>query len=163
MNEQTDLIKPNVEDPNKPMIGIRDLKAHNDATCRTVVSVREHEIVTDEKTGANTGPTPLETVLGGLAGCEAVMIYRVAEALGYDYSGVDMEVQGEVDGRGSRGVRGVRPYFNWVKMNITIRSNDTDPKKLETIKKNAEARCPVMNLMKDAGVDVETNWQIAPE
>lgn len=163
MNDEAELIKPGVDDPNKPLIGIRDLTAHNDATCRTVVSVRDHEVITDEKDGTNTGPTPLETVLGGLAGCEAVMIYRVTEALGFKYSGVDMDVQGEVDGRGSRGVRGVRPYFNWVKMNISIKSNDIDSKKLAVIKKNAEARCPVMNLMKDAGVDVETNWEVVPE
>ena len=41
MNEETGLIKPNV-DPDKPMIGVRDVKAHNDATCRTVVTVRGH-------------------------------------------------------------------------------------------------------------------------
>ena len=159
MNDEAGLIKPSV-DPDKPMIGIRDLTAHNDATCRTVVTVRDHEIVCDEKDGTNTGPTPLETVLGGLASCEAVMIFRVTEALGYKYDSVEFEVQAEVDGRGSRGVRGVRPYFNWVKMKIVITSDDIDDKKLAAVKKNAEARCPVMNLMVDAGVDVETDWNV---
>jgi uncharacterized OsmC-like protein len=159
MNEETGLIKPNV-DPDKPMIGVRDVKAHNDATCRTVVTVRGHEQVCDEKDGTNTGPTPLETVLGGLASCEAVMIFSVTEALGYKYDTVDFDIQAEVDGRGSRGVRGVRPYFNWVKMKVTITSNDIDDKKLVAVKKNAEARCPVMNLMIDAGVDVETDWNV---
>ena len=159
MSDHKDLVKQSV-DPNKPMIGIRDLKAHNDATCRTVVTVREHEVVCDEKDGANTGPTPLETVLSGLASCEAVMIYRVCNALGYKYESVDFEIQAEVDGRGSRGVRGVRPYFNWVKMKIMITSDDIDEKKLASVKKNAEVRCPVMNLMVDAGVDVETDWNV---
>lgn len=122
--------------------------------------MRGHEQVCDEKDGTNTGPTPLETVLGGLASCEAVMIFRVTEALGYKYNSVDFDVQAEVDGRGSRGVKGVRPYFNWVKMKITITSNGIDDKKLAAVQKNAEARCPVMNLMIDAGVDVETDWTV---
>jgi len=159
MSESDGLIKPSV-DPDKPMIGLRDLKSTNDATCRTVTTVRGHEIVCDEKDGSNTGASPLETVLAGLASCENVMIYRVCDALGYQYDSVDTEIQAEVDGRGSRGVRGVRPYFNWVKMIITITSNDLDEKKLATVKKNAEARCPVMNLMVDAGVDVETDWNL---
>lgn len=122
--------------------------------------MRGHEQVCDEKDGTNTGPTLLETVLGGLASCEAVMIFRVTEALGYKYNSVDFDVQAEVDGHGSRGVKGVRPYFNWVKMKITITGNDIDDKKLAAVQKNAEARCPVMNLMIDAGVDVETDWTV---
>ena len=37
----------------------------------------------------------------------------------FKYGGVEMEAEGEVDQRGSRGVR---PYFNWVRLRIKVRS-----------------------------------------
>ncbi len=52
--------------------------------------------------------------LSSLMGCEGVIINRCAEAMRFKYSSVHMEADGEVDQRGSRGVQGVRPYFNWV-------------------------------------------------
>ena len=69
---------------------------------------------------------------------------------------------GEVDGRGSRGVRGERPSFNWVKLKIRLHSNET-PERLERLKKNVEYRCPVMNLFREADVDVEADWKLVPE
>ena len=102
-----DLLPPSV-DPNKKLIGIREVRALNDATARTISTVRDFEIVTDEPTGSNTAPTPLETVLSALVGCEGVIINRCAEALKFDYSGVAFACAGQVDARGSRGVAGVR-------------------------------------------------------
>jgi len=49
---------------------------------------------------------------------------------------VDMECEGEVDQRGSRGVQGVRPYFNWVNLKIAIHSNES-PQQLERLKKTS--------------------------
>ena len=73
-----------------------------------------------------------------------------------------MECEGEVDQRGSRGVQGVRPYFNWVNLKIAIHSNES-PQKLERLKKNVEYRCPVMNLLRGAQVEVRTEWTLVPE
>ena len=59
-------------------------------------------------------------------------------------------------------MRGVRPYFNWVRMNIRILS-DEPPERLEKLKKNVEYRCPVMNLFRSADVEVEANWVLVKE
>ena len=56
-----------------------------------------------------------------------------------------IEAEGEVDRRGSRGVPGVRPYFNWVRLEIRVRSNES-PERFAKLIKNVEYRCPVMNL-----------------
>jgi len=157
----SDLLPPGV-DPDKLKIGIRKVTARNGASARTVMTVRGHEIVTDEPNDGNTGPTPLETTLAGLLGCEGVIIDRCAGAMRFKFSRVDMEAEGEVDGRGSRGVRGVRPYFNWVKLKIRIHSNET-PERLERLKKNVEYRCPVLNLFREADVDVQADWELVPE
>ena len=75
-----DLLPPGV-DPDKLKIGIRKVTARNEATMRTVMTVRGHELVTDEPQDGNTGPTPLETTLAGLLGCEGVIINRCATAM----------------------------------------------------------------------------------
>jgi len=156
-----ELLVPSV-DPDKLKLGIRKVSARNAATARSVMTVRGHEVVTDEPNDGDTGPTPLETTLSALLGCEGVIIYRCAGAMGLRYSGVEMEAEGEVDQRGSRGVRGVRPYFNWVRMTIRIHSGET-PERLEKLRRNVEYRCPVMNLFRAADVDVEAVWALVSD
>jgi len=152
-----DILPPDI-DPAIKKIGIRRLSARNEAAARTVITVRGHEIVTDEANAGDTGPSPLETVLASLAGCEGVIINRCAEAMGFDYKAVDMQAEGDVDPRGSRGVAGVRPYFLAVRLNIALHS-DEPAERLAKLRKNVENRCPVMNLFRDAGVDVTVKWE----
>ena len=156
-----DLIPPSV-DPNTARISIRRLTARNEATARTVTRVRDFEVVTDEPDDGNTGPTPLESVLAAFLGCEGVIINRCANAMRFQYSALDMECEGEGDGRGSRGVPGVRPYFNRVKLKIILHSDET-PERLAKLNKNVENRCPVMNLLRDADVDVAADWEMVPD
>ncbi|WP_295315160.1 OsmC family protein [Roseobacter sp.] len=157
MNTQDpDLLAPSV-DPNKKAIGIRKVSARNEARPRTVVMVRDHVLITDEKE-TDTGPTPLEMALSSLMGCEGVIINRCAEAMSFDYTAVDMDGEGEVDQRGSRGVQGVRPYFNWVKLNIRVHTDETRDR-FDRLIKNVEYRCPVMNLFRSADVEVIVNWE----
>ena len=152
----TDLLPPSI-DPAKKALGIRRVSARNEASTRSVMMVRDHVVITDEK-GISTGPTPLEMTLSSLLGCEGVIINRCAEAMKFEYTAVDMEADGEVDQRGSRGVQGVRPYFNWVKLRIRVHTGETQDR-FERLTKNVEYRCPVMNLFKSADVNVEINWE----
>lgn len=152
----TDLLPPSV-DPNTKALGIRRVIARNEASTRSVMMVRDHIVITDEKE-SNTGPTPLEMTLSSLLGCEGVIINRCAEAMQFVYTAVDMEGDGEVDQRGSRGVQGVRPYFNWVKLRIRVHTDETQ-ERFERLTRNVEYRCPVMNLFKSADVDVQIIWE----
>ena len=151
-----DLLEPTI-DPTKKALGIRRVSARNEASTRSVMMVRDHIVVTDEK-GTNTGPTPLEMTLSSLLGCEGVIINRCAEAMNFKYSAVDMEADGEVDQRGSGGVQGVRPYFNWVKLRVRVHTDEPEDR-FERLTKNVEYRCPVMNLFKSADVDVDIQWE----
>lgn len=152
----TDLLPPSV-DPNTSALGIRRVVARNEASTRTVMMVRDHVLVSDEK-GTNTGPTPLEMCLSSLLGCEGVIINRCAEAMHFDYTGVDIEADGEVDQRGSRGVQGVRPYFNWVRIKIRVHTDEPQDR-LERLARNVEYRCPVMNLFRSADVKLDVTWE----
>ena len=151
-----DLLPPSV-DPNTKALGIRCVSARNEASTRSVMMVRDHIVITDEKE-SNTGPTPLEMTLSSLLGCEGVIINRCAEAMQFAYTAVDMEADGEVDQRGSRGVQGVRPFFNWVKLRIRVHTEETQ-ERFERLTRNVEYRCPVMNLFKSADVDVQITWE----
>lgn len=151
-----DLLPPSV-DPNTKALGIRRVSARTEASTRSVMMVRDHIVITDEKE-SNTGPTPLEMTLSSLLGCEGVIINRCAEAMQFAYTAVDMEADGEVDQRGSRGVQGVRPFFNWVKLRIRVHTEETQ-ERFERLTRNVEYRCPVMNLFKSADVDVQITWE----
>ena len=156
----SELLEPSV-DPKTKLLGIRKVSGKNEASTRTVMTVRKHTIVADEAAGGDTGPTPLETTLAGLVGCEGVIINRCATAMHFKYSGVDIDAEGEVDQRGSRGVHGVRPYFNWVKLTIRIQTDEPDDR-FAKLKKNVEYRCPVMNLFRSADVKVDAEWIKVP-
>lgn len=160
INQSGDLLPPSV-DPNKKAIGIRRVSARNEARTRSVMMVRDHVVITDEKE-SNTGPTPLEMTLASLLGCEGVIINRCAEAMGFAYTAVDLEADGEVDQRGSRGVAGVRPYFNWVKMTIRVHTDESE-ERFAKLTKNVEYRCPVMNLFRSADVAVDVVWERIPK
>ncbi len=132
----------------------------------TLVSVatRSHRWIIDEpekKGGTDLGPTPLESLLGSLAGCESVVLRLVAEAIGFAYSDLNISCEGTADMRGARGVKGVRPYFTAVKMVIEI-TTDEPPNRLELLRRNVEQRCPVMNLFESADVEMDVTWRARP-
>jgi len=77
-----DIIPPSI-DPETKKIGIRHVRAINAAGTRTKVQVRDFPpVFTDEPDtlgGTNTAPSPLETVLVALVGCDGVIIHGVAK------------------------------------------------------------------------------------
>jgi uncharacterized OsmC-like protein len=155
-----DLLAPSV-DPDKALLGVRKVAARNEASTRTVMMVRDHVLITDEKE-SNTGPTPLEATLASLLGCEGVIINRCAEAMKFAYCAVDIEADGTVDQRGSRGVSGVRPYFQSVRMRIRVHTEEPDDR-FARLRRNVEHRCPVMNLFRAADVEMDVRWEkVAP-
>jgi uncharacterized OsmC-like protein len=161
-----DLILPPSVDPLTKKLGIRNVTGHNAAGTRTEIKVRDFDIVvTDEPDtmgGTNTAPSPLETVLVALVGCDGVIINGVAQAMKFDYSGVDFDCTSQIDIRGPKGVKGVRPYFEKVDITLTLYT-DEPPERVAKLQANVENRCPVMNLMRDAGVELTAIWKTLPK
>lgn len=104
----------------------------------------------------------MENVLASLLGRESVIIHIVAKAMDFKYSSANMESEVEIDRRGSAGVIGIKPYFSWVKVKITLQTNES-ANRVEQLKKNVLLRCPAMNLLKDANIKIEDEWIIVPE
>jgi len=155
-----DIIEPSI-DPATKKIGIRHVKATNAAGTRTKIQVRDFEpVYTDEPAslgGTNSAPSPLETVLVALVGCDGVIINGVATAMKFTYSGVDFACESQIDVRGPKGVPGVRPYFETAKLDITVYSDESDVR-FQQLRKNVEFRCPVMNLLNAAQVGMDVQW-----
>lgn len=159
-----DIIEPSI-DPQTKKIGVRHVRATNAAGTRTKIQVRDFEATyTDEPAslgGTNTAPSPLETVLVALVGCDGVIINGVANAMGFSYSGVDFACESKIDVRGPKGVRGIRPYFESGTLEITVYSDEPEAR-FRQLCKNVEFRCPVMNLLAAAKVDMQVNWYLRP-
>ncbi|PHQ95527.1 MAG: osmotically inducible protein C [Marinosulfonomonas sp.] len=159
-----DIIEPSI-DPSTGKIGIRHVKATNAAGTRTKIQVRDFPpIYTDEPHslgGTNTAPSPLETVLVALVGCDGVIINGVAAAMQFSYTGVDFACESQIDVRGPKGVPGIRPYFETTKLEITIYTDETEAR-FQKLCKNVEFRCPVMNLLNAAQVLMDVTWTTRP-
>lgn len=151
-------------DANPDFLRRKTLSAHNEATMRAVINTGKFvtfvTFVTDEpkpQGGTGEGPSPLQAVLGALCGCEAVTFNRTAADLGFDYDSLDFEAAFTIDIRGRLGDRKVRPHFQTVRVRAVVATQET-PEAFAAVVDETEARCPVMNLIVDAGVDLEVEW-----
>lgn len=160
-----DIIEPSI-DPHTKKIALRHVKAVNGGGTRTRIQVRDFApIFTDEPAslgGTNTAPSPLETVLVALLGCDGVIIHGVATAMKFDYAGVAFACESQIDVRGPKGVPGVRPFFESVTLEIVVYTDESEAR-FRQLEKNVEFRCPVMNLLRAADVDLVATWVRKPK
>jgi uncharacterized OsmC-like protein len=149
------------DDSDGAFVRRKALTAHNEATMRTVVDTGElGTFVTDEPVahgGTGEGPSPLQAVLGALCGCESVTFNRTAAELGFEYDSLDFEAAFTIDVRGRKGDRSVRPHFQTVRVRAVVATDESE-ERLCAVVEETEARCPVMNLLRDASVDLRVEW-----
>jgi len=107
--------------------------------------------------GTNEGPNPLEYLLGAVSACTSIIINYAAKDQNFQYSGVRFSAEGTLDPRGFKGVEGITTYFQTVKITINIETKESC-ENIFRLKEAVEKRCPIYNLLKDAGVDVTTDW-----
>ncbi|MDH3499833.1 MAG: OsmC family protein [Acidimicrobiia bacterium] len=119
---------------------------------------------TDEPTGhggTGEGPSPLQTVLGALCGCESVTFNRTAAEMDFEYEKIEFVAEFTIDIRGRLGARGVTQHFRTVRVEAVVTTHES-PERLSEVVEETEARCPVFNLMTDAGVNMEVRWSRNP-
>lgn len=137
------------------------VRAHNETGTRTVATTAAGlTMVTDEPVshgGTGSAPTPLQTVIGALCGCSAVTFARAAEEGAFVYQGIDFVAEFTIDRRGLLGEAPVRPHFQSVTVTAEVRTAEPE-QRLADVVDVTERRCPVRNLLIDAGVDLSMNW-----
>lgn len=77
--------------------------------------------------------------------------------LGFDYDSLDFEAAFTIDVRGRLGNRSVRPHFQTVRVRAVVATRES-AEAFAAVVEETEVRCPVMNLIVDAGVDLEVEW-----
>ncbi len=145
----------------EPIIRRKTLTAQNDATMMTIIDFGEHgHVVTDEPLahgGSGEGPSPLQTVLAALCGCEGVTFRRTASEMGFEYDSITFEAEYTIDIRGRMGKRDVRPHFQTIRVEAKVATDEPEERLAEVVEET-ERRCPVFNLVSDAGVDLVVRW-----
>jgi putative redox protein len=127
---------------------------------QTVVSSKQHTITIDEPPamgGQDTGPDPLTTLLGALAGCENVVANLVAKELNFDLQGIEFDIQGTIDTRGLMGDPNVKPYFQQVTIHAKVKTNESQ-ERIEELQRITDSRCPVYTTLKAAGIPLQSKW-----
>jgi len=149
------------EDLSKPIIRKKSVSVSNDGTMKAVIDTGDFgTFITDEPTahgGTGAGPSPLQAVLGSLCGCESVTFNRTAAEYDFKYDGIEFDAMYTIDIRGRKGVRSVVPHFQSIRVQANVTTNETQERLAEVVEET-EARCPVYNLLKDAGVRVDITW-----
>ena len=148
-------------DTSEPIVRRKMITAVNHASMMTEMDFGEFGyFATDEPEahgGTGEGPSPLQAVLGALCGCESVTFRRTATELDFDYDKIEFEAEFTIDIRGRLGVRGVTQHFRTVRVQAVVTTLESE-ERLREVVEETEARCPVFNLINDAGVNLEVHW-----
>lgn len=126
------------------------------------IQVRDFEpFFVDERKeigGNNAGPNPLEYFLGSLGACTSVIATMIAKEQDFSFGNLEFETNGDLDPRGYQGVEGVQTYYQSVEVTVVMETEESD-EAFENLANEVERRCPLFNLLKDAGVEVISNWE----
>ncbi|MEV8254430.1 OsmC family protein [Rhodoglobus sp. NPDC076762] len=132
---------------------------------RTRVGIREFGFVTDQplaKGGENSAPTPMEFVAGAVNACITVTIESVAKELDIDLKDIETLSRAHMDVRGFAGTADVSPHFSDYALLVQVVTNASESK-LAELRLLVEKRCPATNLLRDANVALDLQWQFSPE
>lgn len=131
---------------------------------RTTVNVRDFSFDIDEPArvgGTDTAPTPMEFVAGALNGCVGVVIEQVAKELGFPFSGMETYSIATQDTRGFAGTADVSPFFHSYHLEIHVETDVLDMALRQELTAQVHRRCPAINLVQAAGVNLDINWVFA--
>lgn len=137
---------------------------------RSVISVRDVPPLwldePQELGGSNRGPTPLESVLGALCGCTAMIVHIMKREMRFEFESLRCDADGVIDvrraemkrtGKKYSEVEPIAHHFHQVRQRIYIATQEDDERLAELARQVARL-CPVSRLLEDAGVDFEVQW-----
>lgn len=123
------------------------------------VSMRDHKLTVDEPEvlgGKDTGPNPVELILGALGSCQEITYRAYATALGIPLDEVSVTLDGDIDLRGFFGVDdSVRPEYGAIRGTVHLTSTAPEAD-LEMLRGAVNAHCPVLDILtKGVPVDLQ--------
>lgn len=129
------------------------VRAQSENPTKTVVRARNFEMIIDEPPnvgGTDEGPTPVEYILGALAGCLNVVGHVVAQEMAFTLRGISFELEGDLDPAKFSGKQTAsRAGYQAIRVKINPDA-DATAEQLETWLKTVESRCPVSDNLSNA-------------
>jgi putative redox protein len=129
------------------------------------INVRDFPpLISDEppsRGGQDRGQSPLELLLASLCACTNVTAGRMAEKLRFEYSGLEMQAEGELDTRGRRGVADVPVHYRAVRLHVTI-TTDEPNERVARLAGLVARYCPVDTMMRPVVPEFEVTWDRKP-
>lgn len=123
--------------------------------------IRNFTITVDEPEslgGTDTGPNPVELILGALASCQEITYRAFAEAMEIPLDNVSVRIEGDLDLRGFFAVNdNVRAGFQDIRGVVELDSSASE-EELAQLRKIVDAHCPVLDILrKPVPVSLEVN------
>lgn len=103
--------------------------------------------------GTDTGMNPVEAMLCSLGGCQAIAALSFADDVGIDVQDFWVELEGDLDLEGFKGLSDARPGCSDIRFHMHIKS-DSPAEKIEEFIELVESRCPVGDSLAN-GVKLE--------
>jgi uncharacterized OsmC-like protein len=105
--------------------------------------------------GPHDGPTPGDLLCAALASCHELTVRMVANAMGLELSALDVQVEGDVDVRGSLGMAGGAPVgFRAMRVRTRIALRNGGRPEIDQLLRTAQSCCVVGQTLR-TGVTVE--------
>jgi len=113
--------------------------------------IRNFTLTVDEPEslgGTDTGPNPVELILGALASCQEITYRTFAEALDIPLDSVAVRIEGDLDLRGFFAVDDdVRAGFQDIRGTVALDST-ASAEALAQLKQIVDAHCPVLDILR---------------
>lgn len=128
-----------------------EITAERESPTQSTIEVRDFELVIDEPEdmgGANEGPSPLEYLLAGQAGCLNVTASQVAKDMGITLKSLEIEITGDFN---LDTFQTEQPDERTGVQNIEVTlatEADADDETLQEWGERVEKRCPVSDNIK---------------
>ena len=143
-----------------PQTGLR-VQAQQETAYRTVVQASGRALrldMPDLLGGSNRGMMPLEAVLAAYAGSMNVVGHFLAKTMDFDLRDWQFTISAQFDPRGMYGLANVRKVFSSLQVEVLVTTSES-PRRLALLRQQITERCPVHNLLKNAGVRFQHTWK----
>ena len=118
---------------------------HSEIDYRTAINIRRHIVIADELIqdgGTDTGPTPMELLLGTAGACIAVTTRAYAQRKGWPLEGVSVELEMErIRREDYPAYRGDADFIHEIREKITFQGSLTEEQRTRLL--SVAGKCPV--------------------
>ena len=108
--------------------------------------------------GAGTAACSGDLLLGALAACAQITCQMVATAMGIPVLGIEVQVEGDLDLRGTLGMAKEVPVgFEQIRLSFTLNAPEATAEQLQALQEKTEQYCVVMQTLTQPP-EMQVNW-----